>query len=163
VTGVKPAAAIQDGVDTTMVVPADGRFEWHVAPSTRPFSKSKEAYTLTCEDGGKVVDTRQVTVDRGGRLDLGPICGATPDAAPSAPVAATPAAPAPVANKVGSSTQLTAAQQKALKKCLAKAGRTAKARKWSAKKLAAAKTACERSAAKVGASRPAAKKKKGRR
>jgi hypothetical protein len=31
------AATFDDEVDATMVVPADGRFAWHVNPSTRPF------------------------------------------------------------------------------------------------------------------------------
>jgi hypothetical protein len=36
-TGEKPALTLEDTQDTTTVVPASGRFEWHVGPSTRPF------------------------------------------------------------------------------------------------------------------------------
>jgi hypothetical protein len=35
--GEQPPQALHDVVDTTTVVPADGRFRWHVNPSTRPF------------------------------------------------------------------------------------------------------------------------------
>jgi hypothetical protein len=33
---------VEDGLETTMQVPADGTFEWHVNPSTRPFEKKGE-------------------------------------------------------------------------------------------------------------------------
>ena len=33
---------IQDGLETTMVVPKSRKFEWHVNPSTRPFERHKE-------------------------------------------------------------------------------------------------------------------------
>jgi len=33
----QPELEVPDGLETTMTVPASGRFEWHVNPSTRPF------------------------------------------------------------------------------------------------------------------------------
>ena len=48
------ALALDDCLDTTLTVPASGRFEWHVGPSTRPFERKAgrtEAWTLTCEAG----------------------------------------------------------------------------------------------------------------
>ena len=50
----------------------NGSFEWHVGPSTRPYVKGTESYTLTITAGGKT-KTMQVVVDRGQRLDLGTI------------------------------------------------------------------------------------------
>jgi hypothetical protein len=69
--GLEPIL-IDDFLDTTLTVPEDGTYEWHVAPSTRPFEAKAgrtEAWTLTCETPtGQVKETRSVTVDRGQRL-----------------------------------------------------------------------------------------------
>ena len=51
---------------------ADGSFVWHITPSTRPYVKGTESYTLTIKVGGKT-RTMQVTVKRGQVLDLGRI------------------------------------------------------------------------------------------
>jgi hypothetical protein len=57
-----------------MTIPTrkDGSFEWHVGPSTRPYVKGTESYTLTITAGGKS-KTMPVVVDRGEKLDLGTI------------------------------------------------------------------------------------------
>ncbi len=56
----------------TMVTDDSGRFEWHVGPSTSPWSNKKASYLLTITtDGGQV--KMPVTVDRGERLNLGTI------------------------------------------------------------------------------------------
>jgi hypothetical protein len=92
-------------VETTVTVPASGRFTYWTNPSTRPFTKKEgktESFTLTCEDNGKVVETHQITIDRGQLIKLDMPCGGTlvEDAKP------------PVAKKN---------DKKALKKCMAKA------------------------------------------
>lgn len=50
---------------TSIVVPADGRFTWHLNPSTRPFRAEPERYTLTCRVSGEVRQTTTVRLDRG--------------------------------------------------------------------------------------------------
>jgi Zinc carboxypeptidase len=50
----------------------NGSFEWHIGPSTRPYVKGTESYTLTITAGGKS-KTLKVVVDRGERLNLGTI------------------------------------------------------------------------------------------
>ena len=37
----QPPIEIQDGLETTMVVPSSGQVQWHVNPSTRPFERHK--------------------------------------------------------------------------------------------------------------------------
>jgi hypothetical protein len=68
-TARKPPLQLDDFVETTMTVPADGRFEWHVGPSTRPYVRARgatEAWTLTCENAaGAVVGRTDVVVGRG--------------------------------------------------------------------------------------------------
>lgn len=76
-------------LETTITVPASGRFTYWTNPSTRPFVKKagkSEAWTLTCEDGAKVVETHQVIVDRGQLVTLDLPCGGTlvSDAKPAA-------------------------------------------------------------------------------
>jgi Zinc carboxypeptidase len=59
---------VDEKLDITMKVPSSGEFEWWVNPSTRPFVLKKggrETYTLSCEDGGRVVSSEQVFVLRG--------------------------------------------------------------------------------------------------
>jgi hypothetical protein len=82
---------IDDFLDTTTVVPADGRFTWHVNPSTRPFEGKAgrtEAWTLTCERAGLVLERRQVVVGRGQTVNFAGLCGGGP-----AQVSATPPDP----------------------------------------------------------------------
>ena len=72
---------IDDFLDTTMTVPADGRFTWHVNPSTRPFEGKQgrtEQWTLTCERAGLVLEKRQVTVGRGQTVRFERLCGGGP-------------------------------------------------------------------------------------
>ncbi|MFN2588019.1 MAG: M14 family metallopeptidase [Actinomycetota bacterium] len=50
---------------------ANGRFEWHVGPSTSPWSEKTTAYTLTVKDATGAVVKVPVVLRRGQRLDLG--------------------------------------------------------------------------------------------
>ena len=50
----------------------NGSFEWHITPSSRPYEKKAESYTLTITSGRKT-ETLSVKIDRGQRLDLGSI------------------------------------------------------------------------------------------
>ena len=68
---------VEDRLDLPLTVPASGRFEWHVNPSTRPLASGKEAYVLRCEVAGRVVASREVVVDRGQRVDAGDACDPT--------------------------------------------------------------------------------------
>jgi murein tripeptide amidase MpaA len=61
-------------INVTMKVPAEGRYTWWLNPSTRPFSKTPEAYTLTCEVGGKVKQTETVFLARGEAKPLDLTC-----------------------------------------------------------------------------------------
>jgi len=71
----EPGRVVDDRLDLRTVVPAGGRFSWHVNPSTRPLAAGREAYTLRCErPDGTLVAERAVVVDRGQRLDLGDAC-----------------------------------------------------------------------------------------
>jgi hypothetical protein len=86
--GRVPAQDTPDKLEYTTVVPASGMFEWHVTPSTRPFvakAGGTEAWTLTCEDGGRVVESRQVTVARAETVRFDLPCGGTLPAASSPP------------------------------------------------------------------------------
>jgi hypothetical protein len=55
-----------------LVLETDGRFTWHVNPSTRPIASGPEAYELVVEalDGSGAKATRSVVVERGQVLDL---------------------------------------------------------------------------------------------
>lgn len=66
--------AIRERLRLTLSTDKDGRFEWHVNPSTRPIPevKGKESYTLTIKAGGRVKKI-SVTVDRGKVRELGTI------------------------------------------------------------------------------------------
>jgi hypothetical protein len=61
---------VVEKIRMSTVTTKDGRFEWHVGPSTRPWSKKKESYTLTITAGGSTM-RMPVVVARGERLDLG--------------------------------------------------------------------------------------------
>ena len=83
-----------DFIDTSIVVPANGRFELHVNPSTRPYSPAgSEPWTLTCESAtGEVLQRADVVLGRGGRLDGALACGeAVPDGATALPGTGNPA------------------------------------------------------------------------
>lgn len=56
----------------SIVTDKDGTFEWHVGPSSRPYEKKGESYTLTISAGGKTKKMK-VGVDRGEVVNLGRI------------------------------------------------------------------------------------------
>ena len=69
------AQLLDDGLDTSLVVPASGRYEWHVTPSTRPFERKAgrtEAWTLSCESGGRELDSRALEIAIGERKEGDP-------------------------------------------------------------------------------------------
>ena len=72
---------VKDTIDLTTVAGADGRYVWDVNPSTRPLSGVPEAYTMTCESGGTVLDTKAVTVARGQSVTVD-LCGGSSVAPP---------------------------------------------------------------------------------
>ena len=61
---------VVEKVRYTLTAGKSGRFEWHVGPSTSPWSKQKDSYTLTISSGGAST-SMPVTIDRGERLDIG--------------------------------------------------------------------------------------------
>jgi hypothetical protein len=63
---------VVEKVNMTLDTKSNGTFEWHVGPSTRPYVKGNEAYTLTIKVGSSK-KTVQIRVKRGQRLDLGTI------------------------------------------------------------------------------------------
>ena len=71
-----PAMELDDGLDTQLTVPADGSYEWHVAPSTRPFERKAgrtESWTMTCTaPDGTVLGEQLVTVAIGERKSVDP-------------------------------------------------------------------------------------------
>jgi hypothetical protein len=73
-----PEVPVPDFIDTTLTVPASGRFEWHVNPSTRPWLFNvglREYWVMTCEaPDGAVVARQEVLVRRGERLDFSDAC-----------------------------------------------------------------------------------------
>jgi hypothetical protein len=62
-------ASVPERLNTTLVVPANGQFVWHVNQSTRPIAEQEgktEAWTLTCErPEGTVRLTQSLVIDRG--------------------------------------------------------------------------------------------------
>jgi hypothetical protein len=63
---------VVEKVNMTLDTKPNGSFEWHVGPSTRPYVKGTEAYTLTIKAGNSK-KSLQVRVKRGQRLNLGTI------------------------------------------------------------------------------------------
>ncbi|HWK28380.1 MAG TPA: M14 family zinc carboxypeptidase [Solirubrobacter sp.] len=68
--GPQEVRALPNALKSTLTVPADGRFEWHVNPSLRPSQYDDrfidESYTLTCTaPGGQVLETTTVRLARG--------------------------------------------------------------------------------------------------
>ena len=75
---------VDDEIDLVLKVPASGRYEWDVNPSTRPLSTAAETYAMTCETAaGKVIDTRAVFVARGSVTTADFACGQAPGSAPT--------------------------------------------------------------------------------
>lgn len=64
--------SIREKIDMDIETGRDGRFEWHVSPSSRPYEKKAEAYTLTISSGGEK-KRMKVFLERGQTLDLGTI------------------------------------------------------------------------------------------
>lgn len=99
----------EEPMDTTIVVPASGRYEWHVNPSTQPLLAEKRAFAFTCEEGGTVLETHTPIVDRGQVLVQDFTCArgaaAAPDATPSTPTGPiATATPRPTATATASPT-----------------------------------------------------------
>ena len=62
---------------STLQVPANGQFVWHVNPSSQPRSGQTTPWKLTCRDAsGNVLESRDVFVDRGQTINVGLTCGA---------------------------------------------------------------------------------------
>lgn len=66
------AASVPEKLKLELTTERDGTFEWHLSPSSRPYEKKPEAFTLTITAGGKT-KTLTVRVDRGQTIDLGEI------------------------------------------------------------------------------------------
>ena len=66
-----PFLALDDFVETSLTVPASGRFTWHVGPSTRPWAGQAEAWTFQCfRADGSLLAERLVTVGRGQSVNV---------------------------------------------------------------------------------------------
>ena len=66
----------RETIATAMTTGSDGRFAWHVNPSTRPIiaaAGKTETYLLTVTGPGGVGYSRRLVVARGQRIDLGQI------------------------------------------------------------------------------------------
>jgi hypothetical protein len=100
-----PEIELDDFLESTLTVPASGQFEWHVAPSTRPWHAAaggKELWVLTCEEAdGTVRARREIAVARGERLTFANVCNASAAvtvsrSAPPAPLPGSPGVPGSV-------------------------------------------------------------------
>jgi hypothetical protein len=66
-----PVQRLPEHRESTLTVPANGEFTWHVAQSTRPFEKDPVPWTITCEDPqGNVLEKGEVFVARDQTLPL---------------------------------------------------------------------------------------------
>ena len=68
--------AFRERIETAMTTGSDGRFRWHVNPSTRPAvaaAKKTESYLLTITGPDGVGISRKLVVKRGQRIDLGTV------------------------------------------------------------------------------------------
>ncbi|HEX8083263.1 MAG TPA: M14 family zinc carboxypeptidase [Solirubrobacteraceae bacterium] len=89
-----PVQHLPEHRESTMTVPLNGQFTWHVAPSTRPFEPEPVPWTLTCEaSDGTVLERREVFVARGQQLSLDLGCGAVGGPVGTQPPVETPPAP----------------------------------------------------------------------
>ncbi len=72
-----PVQTVTEPRNSTTVVPAGGRFVWHVNPSRQPRVAAAAAWRLTCEDGaGNVLESRNIYVERAQSVNVGLTCGA---------------------------------------------------------------------------------------
>jgi hypothetical protein len=76
-------------------VPASGRFEWHVNPTSQPRSGETTPWRLECADGARVLEARDVFVSRGQAIDLALACGAAGAGGGTAPTTGRPSCVAP--------------------------------------------------------------------
>lgn len=76
---IAPGEVIEtpEKVDVVTKVPRNGKFTWWVNPSSRPYAKAPEAYKLTCEQDGAVLQETEVFVKRGEIVKLDLPCGGT--------------------------------------------------------------------------------------
>lgn len=63
---------VVEKVKLELTTAPDGSFEWHIGPSTRPYVKGTETYTLTVSADGRA-SYIPIEVERGERLNLGTI------------------------------------------------------------------------------------------
>ena len=88
-TNTTPAGdrTFEEELTSTMTVPESGAFEFHVNQSTRPLvaPDRTEAWTLTCESGGRVLGRQDVVIARGERKELGDACVGSLSSQPGRP------------------------------------------------------------------------------
>ena len=77
-----PIQEIPEHREATLTVPANDRYEWDVAPSTRPFEQQPAPWILTCEDrAGNVFERAEVFVARTQTLTVDMCQDSVPDPA----------------------------------------------------------------------------------
>ena len=78
--------SFDDGIETELIGPASGSYEWHVNPSGRPLHPG-ETYTMSCKAEGQRKVTREVSVERGARIteNWASECAAAPPVDPPDP------------------------------------------------------------------------------
>ncbi len=85
--GAGAVQEVPERFESSTRVPASGRFEWWVNPSTRPFvakAGGRETWTLRCEQDGRVLQETTVFVARGETASLELPCGGTLPPEPAA-------------------------------------------------------------------------------
>jgi hypothetical protein len=116
------------------------------AAVTKTSPAQREAWTLTCEDRGRVVERREVIVGRGDQIDLGAFCGAREEKANNGNGNGSQGGsgqPGAEPGKAKSGRRaLSARQRRALNRCLARNKRAAKRQRWSAARKRKATKAC---------------------
>jgi carboxypeptidase T len=75
IDGTRPVSSFPMRLQSTMTVPASGRFRWHVNPSPRPSQYASahldEAWTITCGPGRSgAIRAIEATVERGGTAQV---------------------------------------------------------------------------------------------
>jgi hypothetical protein len=114
-TDTQEGPDVPDHLESTMVIPASGQFEWHVNQSTQPLvlkSGQTNSWTLTCENPeGAVRTTRQVTIGRGQsqQVDVGQCASPVkPEVNTTLPTTENPTTPPDVLEQPGLSARLKA-------------------------------------------------------